>query len=103
MSQITVEFDNTKEKDLYIKVICTDKSTPSKTETRIKKIDLEYIVVETDSPYLSPEPYRGKRNEPINVKIIMKKICDIKGLKCSEVEDTIRTNVLGLFDNKLDL
>ena len=41
----------------------------------IKSIDLKYIVVETDSPYLSPEPYRGKKNEPKNVKIIMEKIC----------------------------
>lgn len=69
----------------------------------IKELDLEYIVVETDSPYLSPEPFRGKRNEPINVGIIMEKICDIKGLRYKEVEDVISSNVLGLFDNMLDL
>ena len=69
----------------------------------IKEIDLEYIVVETDSPYLSPEPFRGKINEPINVGIIMEKICDIKGLRYKEVEDVISSNVLGLFDNMLDL
>ena len=64
----------------------------------IKDIPLEYIVVETDSPYLSPEPYRGKRNEPKNVSVIYKKISDIKGLLEKEVRDVVASNVFGLFD-----
>ena len=64
----------------------------------IKNIDLEYIVVETDSPYLSPEPYRGKRNEPKNVGVIMEKICNIKGLGYKELCDVVSSNVLRLFD-----
>lgn len=64
----------------------------------IKDIPLEYIVVETDSPYLSPEPYRGKRNEPKNVSVIYKKISDIKGLLEKEVRNVVASNVFGLFD-----
>ena len=69
----------------------------------VKGIDLEYIVTETDSPYLSPEPYRGKRNEPKNIKVIMKKICEIKGISYKELSDAVSSNVFGLFDKNLDL
>lgn len=69
----------------------------------IKEIDLEYIVLETDSPYLSPEPYRGKRNEPANVKVIAEKIADIKGIEYKDLCDAIGSNVLSLFDKHLDL
>lgn len=64
----------------------------------IKDIPLEYIVLETDSPYLSPEPYRGKRNEPINVGVILQKICEVKDLDIKYVSDVIAGNVLRLFD-----
>lgn len=64
----------------------------------VKTIGLENIVVETDSPYLSPEPYRGKRNEPKNIKVIMEKICDIKGMDYKELCDCVNSNVMGLFD-----
>ena len=64
----------------------------------IKEIPMEYIVLETDSPYLSPEPYRGCRNEPINVVVILQKICDIKGLDYNKASDITTKNVLRLFD-----
>ena len=64
----------------------------------IKDISIEYIVLETDSPYLSPEPYRGKRNEPINVGVILQKICDSKGLDYNQASDVTTKNVLRLFD-----
>ena len=64
----------------------------------IKAVGLEYIVLETDSPYLSPEPYRGKRNEPINVGVILQKICALKGLDYKEASDITTENVLRLFD-----
>lgn len=69
----------------------------------IKNIDLEYIVVETDSPYLSPEPYRGKKNEPKNIKNIVDKICEIKGLESTFVCDVLVSNVCSLFDKQIDL
>lgn len=64
----------------------------------IKNIGLEYIVLETDSPYLSPEPYRGKGNEPANVSVILQKICEIKDLGYKESCDITTENVLRLFD-----
>ena len=69
----------------------------------VKGIDLDYIVTETDSPYLSPEPYRGKRNESKNIKVIMEKICEIKSISYKELSDVVSSNVLGLFDKNLDL
>ena len=59
---------------------------------------IEYIVLETDSPYLSPEPYRGKSNYPENVALILKKICEIKNLDYKEASNVITGNVLRLFD-----
>ena len=64
----------------------------------IKEIPLEYIVLETDSPYLSPEPYRGRTNEPANVSVILQRICDIKGLNYNDACDVTTGNVLRLFD-----
>ena len=64
----------------------------------IKEINLEYIVLETDSPYLAPVPYRGKKNEPAFLKVIAERICEIKGLDYKEVERITTSNVLRLFD-----
>lgn len=64
----------------------------------IKNTDMEYIVLETDSPYLSPEPYRGKRNEPMNVGVILQRICEVKGLDYNESCSITTENVLRLFD-----
>lgn len=51
----------------------------------VKKIDIENIVLETDSPYLSPEPYRGKKNVPSNIKFVADKIAEIKGISIDDV------------------
>ena len=64
---------------------------------------MEYIVLETDSPYLSPEPYRGSRNEPRNIKIIMEKICNIRGIEYNELSRIVQFNVVRLFDKYLNL
>ena len=69
----------------------------------IKNISLEYIVLETDAPYLSPEPYRGKRNEPCNVTVILKKICEVKGIDYKVASDITTRNVFRLFDKQLKL
>ena len=69
----------------------------------IKEISLEYIVLETDSPYLAPVPYRGKRNEPAYIKVISEKICEIKGFDYREVESITTMNVLHLFDKEKKL
>lgn len=51
----------------------------------IEMIPMDRILIETDSPYLSPEPLRGKRNDPRNVKYIAKKISTQKGISLEEV------------------
>lgn len=51
----------------------------------VKAIPLEYLFIETDSPYLTPEPHRGKRNEPALVKHVAEKIAEIKEISIEEV------------------
>jgi len=67
-------------------------------EEIIKEVPLDKILTDTDSPYLAPVPYRGKRNEPLYVKEIVKKIAEIKGLPESEVAEAIVVNAKKLFD-----
>ena len=52
----------------------------------VEQLDLENFVLETDSPYLSPEPFRGQKNEPANTKIVAEKISEIKNIN---IEKTI--------------
>ena len=69
----------------------------------IKNISLEYIVLETDSPYLTPEPYRGKQNEPSYIPFILKKISELKGIGEDEVSEVTTSNVIRLFDKNIKL
>ena len=69
----------------------------------IKNIPLEYIVLETDCPYLTPEPYRGRKNEPANLKVILQKICDIKGIDYKTASEVTTENSFRLFDKKSKL
>ena len=64
----------------------------------IKAIDLEYILMETDSPYLTPEPFRGKRNDSSYLVYILEKISILKGIDRDVVNTTINNNVVKLFD-----
>ena len=68
----------------------------SKLGDVVKEINLSHIVLETDSPYLSP--FRGERNEPKNIKVIAEKIAFIKGLSVDEVAKITSDNVSRLFD-----
>jgi len=63
----------------------------------IRETPLEYILTDTDSPYVAPVPHRGERNEPVYVCEIVKKIAEIKGLPEEEVANTIVTNAKKLF------
>lgn len=70
----------------------------SKLYEVIEKIDLTSIVLETDSPFLSPEPYRGKKNDSSNIPIIGQKIADIKGISLEQVEEITSDNARRIFD-----
>ena len=70
----------------------------SKLSNVIEKISLENIVLETDSPYLTPEPFRGKTNSSKYIPIIAKKIADIKRISLENVSTTTLENTYNLFD-----
>ncbi len=63
----------------------------------IRNVPLERIMLETDSPYLTPEPYRGKRNEPAFVVEIAKKIAEIKKIPLDTVAKQTSKNAIELF------
>jgi TatD DNase family protein len=65
----------------------------------IEKIDLNYIVLETDAPYLTPVPFRGKRNESSYLEFIMEKIADIKKVSIAEVAAITTANAEKIFGN----
>jgi len=64
----------------------------------IKNIDLSYILLETDSPYLTPEPFRKEQNEPMYIPIIASKIADILNVSIEEVSSKTTDNAKRLFD-----
>ena len=70
----------------------------SKLSNVIEKISLENIVLETDSPYLTPEPFRGKTNSSKYIPIIAQKIADIKDISLESVSTTTLENTYNLFD-----
>ncbi len=57
-------------------------------------------MVETDCPYLTPHPYRGKRNEPAYVKLIAEEIAGLKGLSFEEIAEATTQNAKKLFGIK---
>ena len=64
----------------------------------VKNIDLKYLLLETDSPYLSPEPKRGHKNEPINIYYIAQKIAEIKCVSIDDVFKQTTQNAVEQFD-----
>ena len=70
----------------------------SKLKDVVKEIDLKYLLLETDSPFLAPEPYRGTKNEPYNVIYVAKKIAEIKNISLEEVLDITTLNAKDQFD-----
>ncbi len=65
-------------------------------------IDLNHIVLETDSPYLAPVPYRGKRNEPAHLKLITQRVADLKKCTIEEVQEVTTKNALTLFNQPVN-
>ena len=63
----------------------------------VKEIPLHRILVETDSPYLSPEPYRGKTNEPSRVRIVAEKVAEIKNIPFEDIAKHTHENASELF------
>ena len=58
---------------------------------------MESIVLETDAPYLTPVPFRGKRNETSYIKYVAEKIAEIKGIEIKEVDEITTANAKKIF------
>lgn len=71
-----------------------------KLQEIVKSIDLEDILLETDSPYLTPEPYRGKKNQPSNVYYVAKKISELKNISIDKVIEVTGNTATLEFDLK---
>jgi TatD DNase family protein len=69
----------------------------SKIFSCIKDVPLDCILVETDAPYLTPYPHRGKRNEPAYTRYVVKKIAELQGRTFSEVSENTYKNTKKLF------
>ena len=61
-------------------------------------LDMDYVLLETDSPYLSPAPYRGKRNQPGYIPLIAERVATLKGITLEEVAQKTTLNAENLFN-----
>lgn len=68
----------------------------------VKKIPLTSLLIETDSPYLAPTPYRGKKNEPYMLREVFKKLALIKNVPEDVLMETLKQNFFTLFHQRLD-
>ncbi len=85
-------------KDFYIALggVVTFKNA-KKAHEIAKNIPLDSLLLETDAPYLTPEPYRGKRNEPAYVKFVAEKIAELRGISFEEVAQITTQNARKAF------
>lgn len=67
----------------------------------VQNVPIENLLLETDSPYMSPEPLRGKQNKPYNCYLIAKKIAELKGISLESVLKITTSNAISQFDLKL--
>ena len=77
--------------------VCTYNNAKNIIEV-IKNIGLEYILLETDAPYLTPVPYRKYANSPKYLGTIVEKIAEVKGISCDEVIGATTANAGRIFD-----
>ena len=85
--------------DLGIGGVLTFKK--SGLDKTMEAIDLNHVVLETDSPYLAPTPYRGKRNESAYTRIVAEKLAVIKDLSLEEVARITTANAERIFQQKV--
>jgi TatD DNase family protein len=63
----------------------------------MSKVPIERILVETDCPYLAPEPHRGTRNEPAYVRYVAEKLAEVKGMTYEDAAQITTMNACRLF------
>lgn len=67
----------------------------------VENIGIENLLLETDSPYLTPEPYRGSKNEPCNIKLVAAKIAELKNMTIDEVFEITTKNACEIYNIKI--
>lgn len=82
--------------DIGVGGVVTFKNAKKLVET-VRAIPMERILLETDCPYMAPEPYRGKRNSSLNLPYVVKKIAELKEISEEEVEEITWKNAERLF------
>jgi TatD DNase family protein len=80
----------------------TEGQAPVDLREMITNLPLDKILIETDAPYLAPVPYRGKRNEPLLVEFVAKKIAELKNISVEEVIKVTDGNTKKLFRLETD-
>lgn len=68
-----------------------------KTARVAAEVPLEHLLIETDAPFLTPEPFRGQRNEPVNVEYVARKVAELRGLLYEEVVEATLLNAKRFF------
>lgn len=63
----------------------------------VKEVELQHLLIETDCPFLAPEPHRGRRNEPAYVRLVAEKIALIKGISIEDVASQTTANAESIF------
>ena len=77
----------------------TFKKAPKLAEVAMH-VPAERLLIETDSPYLAPEPVRGRRNEPANVRFVCEKVAEIRGESPDEVAAYTMRNAMAVYGIK---
>lgn len=80
--------------------IITFKKKAEQLQGLVKITPLDRILLETDCPYLTPEPYRGQKNEPSYVRYVAEKVAELKNISVEEIEKITTENAKRLFDLK---
>jgi len=83
--------------------IATFKKKADRIREAAVKTPLDRLLIETDAPYLAPEPHRGKRNEPAFVRYIIQLIADLRGISFEELEKATDQNARNIFKIKKSL
>ncbi len=94
--------------ELYLKIGChlsfagplTFKKS-SKLKEVARNIPLDKIFIETDSPYLTPEPYRGRRNDPSKVRYVAEELSKLRAISVDKIAEITMNNAIEFFDIKL--
>lgn len=84
--------------DFYISFSGNITFKNAKSEGVVSLVPIDRLLIETDSPYLTPEPFRGKRNDSSKVKLVAQKIAEIKGLSIEQIAKSSYENANRIFN-----